>query len=296
MSTTSTPRLFIVQAPEAGVAVIIRRGPSRFFQLIRWDMRTDEFERGQWFKGRIYARRCDLSPDGELLVYFAAKFKIRGSYPYSWTAVSRAPWFTALALWPKGDCWAGGGLFTGNRSLMLNHHPEQAIPHPNHIPRGLTVTANPGARGEDDPLYSQRLERDGWVCTKSWEVDFEASGFHYTTRVPERRVKRHVTLPLAVIMERRLDGLTYRESFEVEGLDSLVVPEKTEWLDWDSRGRLFALCAGQVQVADVAGGTPDFGFSRTSRPTVSRPGKRPPPPKLFDCRFRGCWFVVMSEA
>jgi hypothetical protein len=63
---------------------------------------------------------CDLSPDGELLVYFATSYlkPLR-----TWTAVSRPPYLTALALWPKGDAWGGGGLFRDNRTLQLNCRP-----------------------------------------------------------------------------------------------------------------------------------------------------------------------------
>ena len=78
----------------------------------------DRLEPGQWFNGRIYERRCDLSPDGDLLIYFAAKWQA----PFeTWTAVSRTPYLTARALWPKGDAWGGGGLFETPRVIGLNH-------------------------------------------------------------------------------------------------------------------------------------------------------------------------------
>jgi hypothetical protein len=63
---------------------------------------------GQWFHGRIYERRCDLSyerrcdlsPDGSLLIYRAVKY---GPLPPgyvqgvdSWTAIGKPPYFTAL--------------------------------------------------------------------------------------------------------------------------------------------------------------------------------------------------------
>lgn len=95
-------RLYALLAREANVAVVFRRGPSKRVQLLLWHTDTDEFEEGQWFKGRIYERRSDLSPNGKLLVYFAADHK--EGY-FSWTAVSKPPFLTALALWPKGDCW-----------------------------------------------------------------------------------------------------------------------------------------------------------------------------------------------
>jgi len=98
-----------------------------------------------------------LSPDGSKLVYFAQKINRRtlsdSEYTYAWTAVSRPPYFTALALWPKGDCWNGGGLFETNSRLWLNHHGGSR-PHPEHRPRGLEVrggklfVAEPGAGGD----------------------------------------------------------------------------------------------------------------------------------------------------
>lgn len=101
------PRLYCVFARDAPIAAIFRRGPSRHVQLIKWRTDEDTFEPGQWLKGRIYDRRADLSPDGQLLVYFAADHKyLKG--PATWTAVSKIPYLTALAFFPKGDCWAGG--------------------------------------------------------------------------------------------------------------------------------------------------------------------------------------------
>jgi hypothetical protein len=94
----ATARLFVIMARKAPIAAIIRRGPSKQVRLIAWNTDTDTFEGGQWLKGRIYERRCDLSPDGRYLIYFAANHK---SPIYSWTAISRLPYLTALAFWPK---------------------------------------------------------------------------------------------------------------------------------------------------------------------------------------------------
>ena len=55
-------------------AVVFRRGPSSCVAVIGWDLGKDTFMVGQWLRGRIYPFRCDLSPDGEYLLYFAAKY------------------------------------------------------------------------------------------------------------------------------------------------------------------------------------------------------------------------------
>lgn len=97
----STARLYAIWARKAPIGVIFRRGPSKQVQMLKWDIENDELIPGQWFKGRVYERRCDLSPNGQYLIYFAANYKP----PYgTWTAISHPPFFTALALWPKGDC------------------------------------------------------------------------------------------------------------------------------------------------------------------------------------------------
>jgi hypothetical protein len=107
-----------ILARKAPFAIVFRRGPSKQVMAIGWDTDKHEFRAGQWLKGRIYERRCDLSPSGEKLIYFAAKY---GTKLRTWTAVSRPPFLTALAVWPKGDAWGGGGLFEEEKTVQLNH-------------------------------------------------------------------------------------------------------------------------------------------------------------------------------
>lgn len=139
------PRLFVVLASRTPRAVILRRGPSNWYHVILWDTGKDTFEHGAWFRGRIYEDRCDLSPDGELLVYFALQgSRFQTSYKGSWTAVSRPPWLHALALWPQGDTWGGGGAFTADRKLTLATSSTE--PHPKHRMIGLEVSTGHVAR------------------------------------------------------------------------------------------------------------------------------------------------------
>ena len=71
----STPaRLHVILARRGASAVVFRRGPSDKVAVLGWDRKKDGFTLGQWFRGHIYPRRCDLSPDGRFLIYFAAKY------------------------------------------------------------------------------------------------------------------------------------------------------------------------------------------------------------------------------
>src|SRR5258708_36865094 len=115
-------RLSIILAREAHKAVIFRKGPTRWVELIVWNTDTDTFEEGQWFHGRVYDRRSDLSPNGSKLIYLAAKYQRHNpEYSSVWTAISKPPYLTALALWPNGGTNGGGGDFENKDVGRINH-------------------------------------------------------------------------------------------------------------------------------------------------------------------------------
>src|SRR5205085_2662950 len=120
------------------------------------------FEHGQWLHGRVYEDRCDLSPDGAFFLYFARQDRrgaVEAGYGYAWTALSRPPYFTALALWPQRSTWLGGGVFEGRRTLLLNTCGIE--PHPDHPPKAVRVRGS-GGRLVSGWSYLERLARDGW--------------------------------------------------------------------------------------------------------------------------------------
>ncbi len=211
-------RLYGIQARDGRSVVVFRRGPSKRVLVLRWWLDGDVVEPGQWFKGRIYERRADLSPDGELLAYFAAKY----AGPHgTWTAISRPPFLTALAFWPKGDAWGGGGLFHDIRTFGLNHHvltppakengqstaaafgteifekkkkrrkpqsPASTAQVRLTLGNGMALVpvAEWAGRGEDSPIEHARMLRDGWRMVAQGEVGPRSSNdeIKYTFTVP----------------------------------------------------------------------------------------------------------------
>ena len=120
MSKSPPCRLSLVFAREAPIVVILRRGPTRWVEVIKWNTLEDAFEHGQWLHGRIYAERCGVSPNDRLFVYFALKYgKVARGYEQTFTAVSRPPFLTALALWPTGSTWGGGDDSSTTRPYAL---------------------------------------------------------------------------------------------------------------------------------------------------------------------------------
>jgi hypothetical protein len=165
------PRIHVLLARDAPVGVVIRRGPSKQVCTILWDRRTDELRPGQWFKGRIYECRSDLSPDGKLLIYFAMNGRWDSYSKGSWTAISRAPYLKAIAFFTKGDGWHGGGLFTGTDTYWLNDgYGHSVYRDTDEVRRDRTFQPSGYFGGECLGVYYPRLLRDGWRLIERVEL------------------------------------------------------------------------------------------------------------------------------
>ncbi len=244
----SQVRLYAVLARDAPFGVIFRRGPSKQVLLIGWNTSDDTFQLGQWLKGRIYERRCDLSPKGDLLVYFAAKYR----EPHrSWTVVSRPPFLTALAMWPKGDGWGGGGHFQSQSRLALNHREDEF-----RLAAGFTVPTwlkvkpfgEYSGRGEDDPIYDIWLRRAGWKLveqpTKSINNSLRAKvWFEFSPpirwRKPHPKWPKRYSLDMSILGIKEKDGPWYLIEYSVlrDGSQQDKVG-RSDWADWSPSGDL----------------------------------------------------------
>ena len=248
-------RIFAILARKSSFAVIFRRGPSNSVLLIGWDTSNDSFQTGQWLKGRIYERRCDLSPDGKLLIYFAAKHP---TPMYSWSAISRPPFLAALALWRKADGWGGGGHFLSQRRIALNHRPdEMKIADGFSIPKWLRVEPfgqHPGW-GEDDPIWSARLQRDGWILVSSptatkndfgKKVLWEPSPAITWRKQNPKWPKKHA-LDMSIVGIGEKNGPWYMtEHCVVRNGKDLDRLGRSDWADWDHSGDLLFAMDGCV--------------------------------------------------
>ena len=162
---TSFPaRLHVLLARDAPTGLVIRRGPAKAVCTIGWDRKRDTFEVGQWLRGRIYERRSDLSPDGTHAIYFAMNGKWSSEAKGAWTAISRAPYLHAIALFAKGDCWNGGGLFVDDKTYWLNNgYGHDILTDTTEVTRAASSPYVPRWGGECWGVYFHRLLRDGWT-------------------------------------------------------------------------------------------------------------------------------------
>ena len=240
--------------------VLIRRGPTKHVLLVTWDTLKHRFFAGQWFKGRIYEERCDLSPSGEWLIYLAANQK---PPLYAWTAVSRPPFLTALALWPNSGTWGGGGLFIRDRVIALNQLGAPKLATGFRVPTNIQVRpiAPWAGRGEDSPISDKRMKRDGWTMVDEGACNHIRIGVPYSWEYarPVRWQKPRGTS----ILERQLLGVHQPDgpwyTYEHRLLDAtgglLQEYGRSDWADWSTTGEVLLTRGGRVSrvVIDVHG-------------------------------------------
>ena len=118
LNTKPTISLSFHFARESTKPVILRQGPSKVYRCILWDRAVDSFKDGQWFKGMIAADNFALSPDGGHFIYYATYYGRKGYELSDWTAISRPPWLTAIALYPH-QYWNGTGRFLSNKYFVV---------------------------------------------------------------------------------------------------------------------------------------------------------------------------------
>jgi hypothetical protein len=249
---TPSISLFALLARAARTAVVFRRGPSKQVALIKWNLSDDTFEVGQWLKGRVYERRSDLSPSGSRLIYFAGNWKppLR-----TWTAVSRPPYLTALALWPKGDTWGGGGLFESEDVIALHHGAnEQKLAEGFQLPGHLVVKPFI-SRSVEDPLDDARMRRDGWMLVDPgvWRRGHDARFFVEVD--PPQVYEKPRPGSAGMISLRRILRAIHERNGSWYALDHQLTWEKpkgeielprTDWADWDSNGDLLFARGGKL--------------------------------------------------
>jgi len=245
--------MFVHLARQAYVGVILRRGPTEWWRVTLWDTRRDTFAGGQWFRGRMHPAKCDVSPDGKLFVYFAGQYRPRNDeegYTCTWTAVSRPPYVTALALWPIGDNWGGDGVFLDDHTVLVATSSPSfgAKHHPDHPPGPLRVLEYCSLGKGDPRREAEPAWRSGWqgiLASTQTNRNYpryaawrKASGDLILERQTERKGP---TLYEAIYPSRRRSLYTvYRPDGEPVALF------EAHWADWDQQGRLVATVGGRV--------------------------------------------------
>ena len=225
----------------------MRRGPSKWWRLTLWNTRNDHFTGGQWFRGSVYPHKCDLAPDGKLLSYFAGKFqhsaRQRG-YDITWVAVSRPPYFTALALWPVGDTWGGHTMFMDDGSFHAGSLKDH---HPDHPPGPLRVVTHSYLNLDAPFLSNTPWARGGWRPIPLSEKMKKQTYFDPLLSA-WRKATGNLCLERAVGRGEDPFPSRRRSCFTIYNQDAQTELARFEahWADFDQHGRLVAAVGGRI--------------------------------------------------
>lgn len=243
-------RLHVILARDAPVGIVIRRGPAKQVATILWNRESDTFQLGQWLKGRIYERKCDLSPDGKYFLYFALKGSFMSATKGAYTAISQAPYLKAIALFPEGSTHYGGGLWIGDREFWLNTgcfrgKPLRESPKVKRVQNSslFTLVNRRSIEG-----YSERLIRDGWTRC----ADIQSSTCNRVSVFEKVLSDGWILAKLVHQASTGQDESPYWEEHELISADRAAVHSLPdwEWADWD-RYRLVWATEGRLATGEL---------------------------------------------
>src|SRR5262245_24882898 len=151
-------RIHLLVAKNAPTVVIVQRKRAKLFHIVTVDASKRRVEQGSWFRGKLYALRCDVSFDGKHMVYLAM-----GDKGQTWNGVCRLPWLSTLTEADNTGAWFGGGYFADKKLLRTNGwgHADFYPPKRSGAPFRLEPYYSRYG-GEDLGVVYERLERDGF--------------------------------------------------------------------------------------------------------------------------------------
>jgi len=250
----SPPRIHCIPATAAPVAAVLRRGPSAWSHVGRWDLAAPRYEPGAWLRGRIFPRRSDLSPDGRHLCAFVHKPNATSEHGDTYVAVSELPGLTALHAFGTCGTWTRGYRFVGKGAAGADAPELADLPIPWDLrPVAAEQFAAERRRGwEEAPDSPPRVRGDVWDERRNARMQRRQPGGELVLRVESLG---HAGGELGV--ELAVDGLRVR--YFLEGPRDLEPLDGLQWADWDARGRLLAATRdGRLQIRTPGDGATVF--------------------------------------
>jgi hypothetical protein len=247
--TPSTPKSHVLLARQAPVAAIFYRKSrlTTYCLILNYGKRKsgfrDKLTKGSRFYGRIFPERCDLSPDGTLMVYFAMRGKRTNgaSQPSTWTALCSPPWLKAHLFFPNGSTWGGGGVFLRDRRLVVFDSPPK------------------DAGSEYDVSHGYRILRDAKALTAEERAGLEAR-FKPPAVMAIPCPGRGRASPILVRTAQPYGRGSYDQfdyvlkdaaGYDIEGAEDIVL---ANWAGWDIFGRLMVAAGRHLNIYEVQPG------------------------------------------
>jgi hypothetical protein len=245
------PRIFCIPALDAPVLAVLRRGPSTWSHVGRWDTERGIYESGAWIKANVYPQRCDVSPDGRWLVYFTLNSRGSWSAGTTFIAVSRLPWLTALAAWGTCGTWSRGAHFVHDRSRHELGEPDEGDARALVRRYGLACNSPSSFAVErrrgwtETPQTPTRAERDLWD---------ERRADHIVMTKPRPGGGRALLVQgrFAAFRAGPIHNEPRQARYTLRTANTLLPLDDVQWADWDTHGRLLiATNDGKLQARNL---------------------------------------------
>ncbi len=253
---SSSPRLYCLMAREAPVALVFRRGPGAWSHLLRWHYDEGVLEPGVWLRKRLFPEKCDLSDDGELMLY-----NLSGAWKGEYTVyggISRAPWLHPLVDWDLRSTYSCG------RAFVKGEPDSHSWGEPESIELGgrdVIVQTNGGGSSVNEL-------RRGWELRDQPKTEERVRVYAAVLRKPS---------PAGGFTLQQRVSYRYAREIQIQrGSGEFVAIEDAAWADWDRRGRLLiASRSGELRIEEVDAGGARLVVQRhdlsTLKPTVPAP-------------------------
>ena len=270
-------RLFGIVATESPVVAVLRRGPSDWSQVSRWDPEAGTFEPGAWIHANLYPQRCDLSPDGQWFAYFTLRTRASWAAGPTYIAISRLPWLTALAAWGTCGTWTCGVHFVDNPRTWEMEEPAEGDIEPLRRrfrlgleltrPRAFAVERRHGwVESADSPPYDREL--DLWDERRAPKVTMERA------RPGSAETSLAVRGSYAAFRSGQPSWAQVEYSVVAPGRRYQL--QDAQWADWDRTGRLLvATTDAHLEVREDPW-TPDVAWSVDAGRARPEPAEPPP--------------------
>jgi len=265
------PRIFCLLATEAPVVAVLRRGPSEWYHVGRWNLAQRTYEPGAWFRGRLFPQKCDVSPDGRWLAYSAHKPTAEWAAGTTYEAISRLPWLHALAAWEAGTTYARGIRFEGDAGTSDLGPPDTGDLAPCLARYGLRL--NPAAQFAVE-------RRKGWRETDDTPARAPNDAWDERRRVRMSKSRPGGSAVLEVegsyAAFRDLHGQRDPARYSLVQRDEVAVLEEAQWADWSADGALLvATKQGSLEAHDWRAGRMRRIFTQDLSGLAPDPGESP---------------------
>jgi hypothetical protein len=189
---------------------------------------------------RVYEGLCDLSPNGKLFAYFALGGR-KADEHWNWTAVSRPPYFSPLALWP-GTGPDGGAYFASDSELALlgTHHERKRDQKQN-----LRLKLVEPSKTQLQLLGWAGLVRNGWMLAQN------VNDSKVLEQIVEKRIPQSDW-----ILQRRIKwntGSVHKSDYVMSNARHRIPLESANWADVDQQGRVVFTGSGKLFAGEIRG-------------------------------------------